>query len=76
MSGSSLLLNNHFTGTGFLHIAYTVLLLIVIHAFLDRILFTPEIVDIFDKCTFGLDVAFLGVSGSSVYVEIDVFYTH
>ena len=40
---SSLLLNTHLTFTVFLSFAFTMLLLVVIHAFLDRKLFTSEI---------------------------------
>ena len=52
MSGSSLLLKTHFSGTGFIPFAFMTLIFIVIHAFLDRKLFTSEIAEIFHKCPF------------------------
>ena len=63
LSGSSFLLNTHFTGTGFITFAFTTLLFVVIHNFLGRKLFATEIADIFHKCPFGLFITPLGVSG-------------
>ena len=75
-SASFLLLNTQLTGTEFLTLAFTTILFIVIHAYLDRILFTSEIVDIFHKCPFGLVIASLRVSGSPASIEIDVLHAH
>ena len=58
-SGSYLLLNNQFTGTDFLPFAFTTLLFVRIHIFLDRKLLTSEIADIFYKFPFGLANRFL-----------------
>ena len=75
-SGYSLLLNTHLTSTKSLPFAFTMLLLIGIHSFLDRKWFTSKITDIFHKCPFGLVIAYLKVSGSPASVEIDVLHVH
>ena len=67
-SGSLLILNNYLTCTGFIHFYFTVLLLIGIHAFLDIFFYTSEIAEIFHKCTFGIVIASLIVSGSPTSV--------
>ena len=76
LSVSPLLLNTHLTVTGFLPFSFTMLLFVGIHAFLDRKYFTSEITDIFHKCSFGLVIAPLGVSGYPASVEIDVLHAH
>ena len=55
---------------------FRTLLFVRIQAFLDRKLFTSGIVDIFHKCPFGLVIASLRVSGSPVFIEIDVMHAH
>ena len=76
ISGSSLILNNHLTGPPFLPFYFMILLFVVIHAFLDRKLFTSEISDNFHKCPFILVIASLRVSGSPMSTEIDILHTH
>ena len=68
--------NTHITGTRFLPLGFTSLLLICIHAFLEKNLFTSEIFDIYHKCPLGIVIYSLSVSGSLVSVEIDVLYAH
>ena len=63
-SGSSLLLQIHLTGTGYLPFDFTTILFVGVYAFIDRKLFTSEISDIFYKYPFGLVIASLRVSGS------------
>ena len=63
-SGSSLLLNAHFTGTGFLTLYFTVNILVRIQAFFYRKLLISDNSDIFHKCPVGLDIAYWKVSGS------------
>ena len=60
-SGFSLLLNTHFTGNCFLPLAFILLLLIGIQAFLDRKLMISDTADIFHRCTIGMDIASLRV---------------
>ena len=75
-SASSLLLNTHFTGTGFLHLDFTTLLFVGIQAFLDRKIITSDIADIFHRFSFGLVIASLRVSDSTASVEKDVLIAH
>ena len=63
-SWSSLILNTHLKGTGFLILVFTTLLFVIIPAFLDRKLLSSEIADIYQKCPFGLGFYSLRVSGS------------
>ena len=48
----------------FMPLDFTTLLFVVIQDFFDRKLFTSDIAEIFHKCTFGIVVASLRVSGS------------
>ena len=67
-----LLLNTHLIATGFMPLDFTMLLFFGIQTFLERKNFTSDIADILHKCSFGLVIASLGVSGYSESVEIDV----
>ena len=62
-SVSSLLLNTHFAGTVFTTLYLTMILFVVIYAFLDKNIIS-EIADIFHKFPFGLVIPSFGVSGS------------
>ena len=75
-AGSSLLLNNHLTGTGFITFAFTTVLFVGIRAFIYRKRLTSEISDIFHKHQFGLVIASLRVSGSPEFLKIDVLHYH
>ena len=68
LSGYSLILNKHFTSTGFIPVDFTLFPFIITHTFLDRSLFTSEIVDILRKYPFGLVIASLRLSGSAASV--------
>ena len=74
--GSSLLLNIYLTGTGFIPFSPMIILLVGIHAFPDRKLFTSEFADICHKFPFGLVIASLRVSGSLYSIEIDALHDH
>ena len=74
--GSSLLLNTHEKKNGFLPFEFTMILLIIIHLFLDRNFFTSEIADIFHIYPFGLVISSFDLSGPPVSVEIDVSHAH
>ena len=63
LSGSSLLLNTHLTGTGFLPFDFMTLLFVGIDTFIHRKLLTSEIANISHKLPFGLVIASLRVSG-------------
>ena len=71
-----MLLDTHFTGTGFLPFGFTVLLLIGIQDFLGRKLFISDTADIFHRCKIGLDITSLRVPVSPESVEIDELYAH
>ena len=75
-SASSLLLNTHLTGTGFLTLTFMTLIFFGIQAVLDRKLLTSDIADIFHKFTFGLVINCLRVSGSPASVKIDLLNAH
>ena len=64
-SGSSLILSSHLKGTGFLLVAFTMILLIKIRTFLDRFFF-PEIYDIFHECPSIFVIYSFSISGSPV----------
>ena len=76
LSGSSLLLNTHLTGTGFLPFDFTMIPFVIIYAFIDRQLLTSEIADILHKCIFELVINSLRVSGYLASIEIDVLKAH
>ena len=63
-------------GTGFLHLAFTLLILIGIQAFLHTKLLISDTAENFHKCLIGLDIVSLRVSGYPAYLKIDVFHTH
>ena len=66
-SGSYLLLNTHFTGTGFIPFTFTLILLIGIHAFIEKIVYLINSWNL-HKCPFGLDIDYLRVLCSNVLI--------
>ena len=75
LSGSSLLLNNHLTGTGFIPFSFTTVLFVWIHAFIYRKILTSEISDIFHKHQFVLVIVSLRVSGSPEFLKYTYYIT-
>ena len=75
-SCSSLQLNTHFIGTGFLHLAFTWLILIAIQAILDRKLLISDTDEIFHKLPISVYIYSSRVPSSPISVEIDVLRDH